>query len=132
MALSVVLNFLKSFWREIAIAILAVIVFGLNLQNEAQSVALSLKDQQIMNTEERLKVSNASVTELQGQLSTQNQKLEEANRVEQERLQKSKLELINAKLSNEQLQKEIDNLNDFKETGNVCDDISKILKGVGE
>lgn len=132
MSLSVLTTFLKSFWRELSIAVLALIVFGLHLQNEALSIAVSLKNQEITNVEERLKVTNASVSQLQVEIDTQNQKLSEANRIEQEHLSKSKLELEKAKLTNEQLQKEIDEINDFKETGNTCDDISKILKSVGE
>lgn len=132
MSLSVLTTFLNSFWRELSIAVLALIVFGLHLQNEAQSVALSLKYQQIVNIEERLKISNASVTELQGQIDTQNQKLSEANRIEQQRLSESKLELEKAKLTNEQLQKEIDILNDIQESGDVCEDVLKLLKTVGE
>lgn len=132
MSLSVLIEFLKSFWRELSIAVLAIIVFGLHLQNEALSVSLSLKDQQIVNIEERLKVSNASTLQLQSEIDTQNQKLEEASRVEQQRKQESKLELEKAKLTNEQLQKEIDELNDFQESGDVCKDIEKLLKSVGE
>lgn len=132
MSLSGLTTFLKSFWRELSIATLSLIVFGLHLQNEALSVAVSLKNQEITNIEERLKVSNASVSQLQVEIDTQNQKLNEANRVEQERLQKSKLELEKAKLTNEQLQKEIDEINDFKESGDVCKDIEKLLKSVGE
>lgn len=132
MSLSVLTTFLKSFWRELSIAILALIVFGLHLQNEAQSVALSLKDQQIINIEERLKVSNASISQLQVEIDAQNQKLSEANKVEQHRKQESKLELEKAKLTNEQLQKEIDVLNDIQESGDVCEDVLKLLKTVGE
>lgn len=132
MELSVITTFLKSFWREMSIVVLALIVFGLHLQNEALSVTISLKNQEIVNIEERLKISNASIAELQGQIDTQNQKLLEINRAEQQRKQESKIELEKAKITNKQLQKEIDDINDFKETGNTCEDISKILKGVGE
>lgn len=132
MSLSVLITFLKSFWRELSIAILALIVFGLHLQNEALSVTVSLKNQEIVNIEERLKVSNSSISQLQGQIDTQNQKLADASMVEQQRKKESKIELENAKITNEQLQKEIDIMNDIQESGDVCEDVLKLLKTVGE
>lgn len=132
MSLSIITTFLKSFWRELLIAVLALIVFGLHLQNEALSVTVSLKNQEIVNIEERLKVSNSSVAELQGQIELQNQKLADASMVEQQRKKESKIELEKAKITNEQLQKEIDIMNDIQESGDVCEDVLKLLKNVGE
>lgn len=132
MSLSVITTFLKSFWRELSIAVLALIIFGLHLQNEALSVTISLKNQEINNIEERLKISNASVSQLQVEIDAQNQKLSEANSREQQRKQESKIELEKAKMTNEQLQKEIDMLNDIPESGDTCEDVLKLLKNVGE
>lgn len=132
MSLAIVKKFIESFWRELSIAILALIVFGLHLQNEALSVTVSLKNQEIVNIEERLKVTNASVSQLQVEIDTQNQKLIDINSREQHRKQESKIELEKAKITNEQLQKEIDILNDIQESGDVCEDVLKLLKNVGE
>ena len=132
MEISTILKFIKSFWREIAIATLFVAVFILNLQKEALSVTVSLKEQEIVNIEERLRTSNASISQLQGEIDNQNWKLEEVSKIEQEQLQKSKIEIEKAKMTNEQLQKEIDNLNDIQESGDVCKDVIRLLDNVGE
>ena len=132
MSLPIITTFLKSFWRELSIAVLALIVFGLHLQNEALSVTVSLKNQEIVNVEERLKVSNDSISQMQGQIDTQNQKLADASTVEHKRKVESKIELEKAKITNEQLQKEIDIMNDIQESGDACEDILKLLKNVGE
>lgn len=132
MSPSVILQFVKSFWKEISIATLLLTVFVIHMNNNLLKADLAVSKQETANIEGKLNISNASVSQLQSIIDTQNQKLTEISTLEQAKVQDSKLKLIEAKQTNVKLQEQLKELQEFQETGNMCEDIGKILKGVGE
>ena len=132
MSLSIIFQFIKSFYKEIIIASLSAIVWFQHINNNILESELSLAEQQNIQVTERLANSNATISQLQGLIDAQNQKLEELNTLQQTKIQGSKLKLQEAFKTNNELQKEIDSLEQQKETGNMCQDIESLLNKVGK
>ena len=132
MDISIIFQFIKTFYKEILIASLSVIIWFQHINNNIPESELSLAEQQNSQVIERLTNSNATISQLQGIIDTQNQKLEELNTLQQTKIRDSKLKLQEAFKTNNELQKEIDSLEQQKETGNMCQDIENILNNIGK
>lgn len=132
MKLSIIFEFMKSFYKEIIIGCLITTVWFLHVDNNMLEVQLSLAEQKATQVEERLKISNASIIQLEASISTQNEQLQKLNTLQQDKVNDSKLKLLEAKKTNDELQKEIDNLTSQQGSDNMCQDIEILLKGVGK
>ena len=132
MTLSIIFEFMKSFYKEIITGSLIATIWFLHVDNNMLEVQLSLAEQKATQVEERLKVSNASITQLEASISTQNEQLQKLNTLQQGKVNDSKLKLLEAKKNNEELQKEIDNLTSQQGSDNMCKDIEILLNGIGK
>lgn len=132
MQISIIFQFIKTFYKEIIIASLSAVIWFQHINNNILESELSLAEQQNIQVTERLTNSNATISQLQGIIGTQNQKLEELNTLQQTKIQDSKLKLQEAFKTNNELQKEIDSLEQQKETGNMCQDIENLLNNIGK
>lgn len=132
MSPSIILQFIKSFWKEISIATLLLTVFVIHMNNNLLKADLAVSKQETTNIRDKLEISNATVTQLQAIVDTQNQKLTEISTIEQTKARDSKLKLLEAKQTNVKLQEQLKELQEFQESGNMCEDIGKILRNVGE
>ena len=130
MTLSIIFEFMKSFYKEIIIGSLIATVWFLHVDNNMLEVQLSLAEQKATQVEERLKISNASITQLEASISTQNEQLQKLNTLQQVKVNDSKLKLLEAKKNNDELQKEIDSLTSQQGSDNMCQDMEILLKGV--
>jgi len=134
MELKLVLEFIKKYWVQSLIVVLIATIFYLNVSNSLLESKLALAEQKSIQTEERLKVSNASVDQLQIKLDEQNIKLKELSDKSKEK-QESLKELLDsekqkAKLANQNLEEYINSKDGL--TNNECVDTIKELSKIGE
>lgn len=134
MELKLVLEFIKKYLVQSLIVILIATIFYLNVSNSILESELALAEQKSIQTEERLRVSNASVDQLQMKLNEQNVKLKELYDKSKEK-QESLKELLDsekqkAQLANQNLEEYIDSKDGL--TNNECVDTLKELSKIGE
>jgi predicted nucleic acid-binding Zn-ribbon protein len=134
MTFEIVLKFIKSFWRELIIAGLVATVLFMNIQQGILESELALCNQEKLNIEERLKVSNSSITALEQAISHQNEELTKISTQGQEKIKGAQKALQEAKNNNLQLQEKIDNLQKDSYDSSVDEytNIKNLLKNVGE
>lgn len=134
MAIEIVLKFIKSFWRELIIAGLIATVAFMNIQQGITESQLALCNQEKLNIEERLKVSNSSITALEQAISTQNEELTNISTLGQEKIKSSQKAIQEAKQHNKELQDKVDIL--IKENYDIsvdeCTNIRNLLNSVGD
>ena len=134
MELKLVLEFIKKYWVQSLIVILIAVIVYLNVSNSILESKLALAEQKSIQTEERLKVSNASVDQLQIKLDEQNIKLQELSDKSKEK-QESLKELLDnekqkAQLANQNLEEYINSKEGL--TDNMCLDTLNELGKIGE
>lgn len=134
MTFEIVLKFIKTFWRELIIVGLIATVLFMNVQQGVLESELALSNQQKVNIQERLKVSNASITALEQSISHQNEELTKISTQGQERIKNAQKAIQEAKNNNIQLQEKIDLLEStpYNTTVDECTNIKNLLKNVGE
>ena len=132
MELKLVLEFIKKYWVQSLIVVLMATIFYLHLNNNVLESELALSRQETQQEKTKLETSNATISQLQSVIDAQNQKLNEISTIEADKVNDSKLKLILAKQTNKELQDQLKELQDFKESGNICTDIGQILKNIGE
>lgn len=134
MELKLVLEFVKKYWVQSLIVILIATIFYLNVSNSVLESKLALAEQKNVHVEERLKVSNASVDQLQIKLDEQNVKLQELSDKSKEK-QESLKELLDnekqkAELANQNLEEYINSKEGL--TKDECVDTLRELSKIGE
>lgn len=134
MELKLVLEFIKKYWAQSLIVILIATIFYLNVSNSILESELALAEQKSIQTEERLRVSNASVDQLQIKLDEQNVKLQELSDKSKEK-QESLKELLDkekqkADIANQNLDEYINSNEGL--TNDVCVDTLNELSNIGE
>lgn len=134
MTIEIVLKFIKRFWRELIIAGLVATILFMNVQKGVLESELALCEQKKVNTEERLKVSNGSIDELQLKLKEQNNKLQEISDKSKQKIEDSKKMIEEAEQNNKNLQEKIDALEKqgYDSSVDECTNIKNLLKNVGE
>lgn len=134
MELKLVLEFIKKYWVQSLIVILVATIFYLNVSNSLLESKLALAEQKSIQTEERLRVSNASIEQLQIKLDEQNTKLQELSDKSKEKQESLKELLENekqkAQLANQNLEEYINSKEGL--TNNECVDTLKELSKIGE
>ena len=103
MELKLVLEFIKKYWVQSLIVILIATIFYLNVSNSVLESKLAIAEQKGIQTEERLKVSNASVDQLKIKLDEQNVKFKELSDKSKEK-QESLKELLDSEKQKVQLE----------------------------
>ena len=134
MELKLVLEFIKKYWAQSLIVVLIATIFYLNVSNSILESELAIAEQKSIQTEERLRVSNASVDQLQIKLDEQNVKLQELSDKSKEK-QESLKELLDkekqkADLANQNLEEYINSNEGL--TNDECVDTLKELSKIGE
>ncbi len=134
MAFEIVLKFIKSFWRELIIAGLIATVAFMNIQQGITESQLALCNQEKLNIEERLKVSNSSITALEQAISTQNEELTKISTLRQEKIKSSQKAIQEAKQHNKELQDKVDILEStpYNVSVDECTNIKNLLNNVGD
>lgn len=134
MTFEIIFKFVKTFWRELIIAGLIAIILFMNIQKGVLESQLALCEQQKVNIEERLKVSNASISALEQAISHQNEELTKISTQGQEKVKNTQKALQEAKNNNLQLQEKIDTLekDSYDSSIDECTNIKNLLKNVGE
>ena len=134
MQLSIILNFIKSFWRECLIVILITTIAFMHINNNILEAELSVSKQQTQNEINKLEISNASVVELQNKLNEQNNKLQEISDKAKERQESLKGQIAEAKqkamVANKNLEEYINSQEGL--SGNECQDMLSELQRIGE
>lgn len=134
MAFEIVLKFIKSFWRELIIAGLIATVAFMNIQQGITESKLALCNQEKLNIEERLKVSNSSITALEQAISTQNEELTKISTLGQEKIKSSQKAIQEAKQHNKELQDKVDILikENYDSSVGECTNIKNLLRNIGD
>lgn len=134
MTFEIIFKFIKTFWRELIIAGLVATILFMNIQQGVLKSELALCEQQKVNIEERLKVSNASISALEVAISKQNEELTKISTQGQEKIKNAQKALNEAKNNNLQLQEKIDTLNKqgYDSSVDECTNIKNLLKNIGE
>lgn len=134
MTFEIIFKFIKTFWRELIIAGLIATILFMNIQKGMLESELALCEQQKVNIQERLKVSNASILALEQAISHQNEELTKISTQGQEKIKNTQKALQEAKNNNLQLQEKIDTLEKYSYDASVdeCTNIKNLLKNVGE
>lgn len=134
MTFEIVLKFIKTFWREIIITGLIATILFMNIQQGVLESQLALCEQQKVNIEERLRVSNASISSLEQAISKQNEELTKISTQGQEKIKNAQKAIQEAKNNNFQLQEKIDTLekDSYDSSVDECTNIKNLLKNVGE
>lgn len=134
MELKLVLEFIKKYWVQSLIVILIAVIVYLNVSNSILESKLALAEQKNVQVEERLKVSNASISALEQAISTQNEELTKISTQGQEKIKNTQKALQEAKNNNLQLQEKIDTLekDSYDSSIDECTNIKNLLKNVGE
>lgn len=134
MELTVIFKTLIKYWRESLIALLSATVFYLHLNNNVLESELALEEQKNIQVEERLKISNASIDQLQIKLNEQNNKLQELSNKSKEKQETLKGQLEEAKLkaivANQNLEEYINSKDGL--TNDLCFDTLNELSKIGE
>lgn len=130
--ITVLLEFIIKYWKESLIAFLSATIFFIHINNNLLESQLALSKQETQQEKTKLETSNATISQLQSVIDAQNQKLNEISTIEAAKVNDSKLKLILAKQTNKELQDQLKELQDFKGSGNMCEDIGQILKNIGE
>lgn len=130
--ITTILEFIIKYWRESLIALLSATIFFIHINNNLLESELALSKQETQQEKTKLETSNATISQLQSVIDAQNQKLNEISTIEAAKVNDSKLKLILAKQTNKELQDQLKELQDFKGSGNMCEDIGQILKNIGE
>lgn len=134
MTFEIIFKFIKTFWRELIIVGLIATILFMNVQQGVLESQLALSEQQKVNIEERLKVSNGSILALEQAISHQNEELTKISTQGQEKIKNAQKALNEAKNNNLQLQEKIDTLNKqgYDSNSTECENIQRLLKSVGE
>lgn len=130
--ITTILDFIIKYWKESLIALLSATIFFIHINNNLLESELALSNQETQQEKTKLETSNATISQLQSIIDAQNQKLNEISTIEAAKVNDSKLKIILAKQTNKELQDQLKELQDFKESGNMCEDIGQILKNIGE
>lgn len=130
--ITALLEFIIKYWKESLIALLSATIFFIHINNNILESELALSKQETQQEKTKLETSNTTISQLQSVIDAQNQKLNEISTIEADKVNDSKLKLILAKQTNKELQDQLKELQDFKESGNMCEDIGQILKNIGE
>lgn len=134
MELTVIFKTIIKYWRESLIALLSATIFYLHLYNNVLESQIAIVEQKNMQVEERLKVSNASVDQLQVKLNEQNDKLQEISDKSKEKQESLKGQLKEAKqkvlITSQNLEEYINSKEGF--TNNECIDTLNELKKIGD
>lgn len=133
MGLSIILNFIKSFWKECLIVILISTITFMHINNNILEAELSVSKQQTQNEINKLEISNASVVELQNKLNEQNNKLQEISDKAKERQESLKGQIAEAKqkatVANKNLEEYVNSQEGL--SGNECQDVLSELQKIG-
>ena len=134
MELKLVLEFIKKYWVQSLIVILIAVIVYLNVSNSVLESKLAIAEQKSIQTEERLRVSNASVDQLHVKLDEQNIRLKELSDKSKEK-QESLKELLDsekqkAKLADQNLEEYLNSKEGL--TNNECVDTLKELSKIGD
>lgn len=134
MDISIIFSFLKNYYKEVIIGVLTITIWFTHLNNNILESEISLLKQQLSQEQDKLAVSNSSITDLQASLSLQNQKLKELGTKTQDNIENSKKALQDALKDNEKLQEKLDNMKsrDYDDSKDECYNIKQLLKDVGE
>lgn len=134
MDISIIFSFLKNYYKEVIIGILTATIWFMHINNNILESELALSKQQLSQEQDRLKVSNASIHELQASLSLQNQKLKELGAKTKDNIEDSQKALQQALKENSKLQEKLDMIKDkgYDSTKDECYNIKQLLKDVGE
>lgn len=122
------------YWRESLIALLSATIFYLHLNNNILESELALEEQKNVQVEERLKVSNGTIDQLQIQIDNQNNKLQELSDKSKEKQETLKGQLEEAKqkvwIANKNLEEYINSTEGL--TDDLCFDTLNELLKIGE
>lgn len=134
MELTVIFKTIIKYWRESLIALLSATILYLHLNNNILESELALEEQKNVQVEERLKISNGTVDQLQIKLSEQNNKLQELSDKSKEKQETLKGQLKEAKqkalIASQNLEEYINSREGL--TNNECVDTLNELKKIGD
>lgn len=134
MDISIIFSFLKNYYKEVIIGILSITLWFMHINNNILESELALSKQQVAQEQDKLTVSNASITDLQASLSLQNQKLKELGTKTNANVEISQRALQEALKENDKLQQKLDMIKDkyYDDSKDECYNIHQLLKDVGE